>query len=169
MRKAAVVIVIVGFACCVFVLFFTRRHAAGMPALELRFSHYQTNQGSVSVVLCLTNKGTETAVVARPVSRPDLVMYSPMGHSPTGWVHLAPDYGSAAGHPSILPPGGSTTFSVPMLTNETWKIGVYYTTSSFETKVGSIAPRLWRRYHDQYSNSTSSFFDVWTEPIGQHQ
>ena len=165
MRMKIPIIVMTMLATGVGVYWFVAGGASGKPMLALSFSHYETNRGIVFGVVQVTNVGAGAASYRSHSFGSDAPFYSLMTHSPTGWASVQLGWCGTETHPSVLATGSRLTFSVLLPTNQSWKVGIRYSDATFNDRVGSIAPRLWRRGFSRFGSAAGPTNTVWSQPI----
>ena len=165
MRKKVPIILLTLLATGVGVCWLIAGCATGKPALALSFSHYETNHGFVFGVVQITNAGTGAASYSSHSFGSDAPFYSVMTHSPTGWANVPLGWCGTETHPSVLGAGSRLTFSVLMRTNQSWKVGISYSEATFNDRVGSFTPRLWRRGFSSSGSAARPAYTVWSQPI----
>jgi len=168
-RKKAVIVVLTVFSAGMGICWLIVGCTTGKSSLALSFSHYETNRGTVYGIVQIKNVGHGTASYRSHSFYSDDPFYSLMANSPTGWAKVQLGWCATESHPSILAKGSRQNFRVRFGTNQIWKVGINYDDATFNDRVGSFVPRLWRRYFARYGSGYSSVVGpantVWSEPI----
>jgi hypothetical protein len=168
-RKKAAIVVFTALATGMGICWLIVGCTTGKPSLALSFSHYETNSGTVYGIVQIKNVGNGAASYRSHSFCSDEPFYSLMANSPTGWANVQLGWCGTESHPSVLAADSRQNFRVYFGTNQIWKVGITYDDATFNDRVGSFVPRLWRRYFSRYSPGYSSVvvpaYKVCSQPI----